>query len=220
MHQVVLALHRQQATQRHGLPMRPHRHPRLRRIVAWTAPLLAAACQDGSRSSPLGPSEEPAADLKIIALSPESAPPDLAAVSFYAYQGRHSRGSIRLTDQPGIARGREYLRLTMPKDALLARPDGSPSAPGDSVLFTIRVADPTRILFEMEPEGLRFNPSSMPELRIRYDIAAGDLNHDGRHDAQDDSVETHLAIWRQPAPGSAFVRLESAVRRHDQEVRA
>jgi hypothetical protein len=201
--------------------MRPHRHPRLRRIVAWTATLLAAAaCQDGFRSSPLGPSEEPPADLNIIALATESAPPDLAAVSFYAHQGQRTRGVIRLADQPGIARGREYLRLTIPKDALLTRPDGSPIAPGDSVLITIRVADPARVLFEMEPAGLRFNPSSMPELRIRYDIAAGDLNHDGRRDAQDDSVETHLGIWRQPAPGSAFVRLESEVHRVDQEVRA
>jgi hypothetical protein len=200
--------------------MRPHRHPRFCRIVAWTATLLAAACQDGFRSSPLGPGEEPPAELNIVTVSTESAPPDLAAVSFYAHQGQRSRGSVRLTDQPGIARGREYLRLTIPGDALVAYPNGSPIAPGDSVLITIRVADPSRILFEMEPAGLRFNPSSMPELRIRYDAAAGDLNHDGRHDAQDDSVETHLGIWRQPAPGASFVRLESEVRRHDQEVRA
>lgn len=200
--------------------MRPHRHPGLRRTVPWIATILAAACQDGSRSSPLGPGEEPAAALNVVALSPESAPPDLAAVSFYAHQGRRVMGRIRLADQPGIGRGREYLRLTIPKDALLTRPDGSPIAPGDSVLITIRVADPSRILFQMEPAGLRFNPSSMPELRIRYDIAGGDLNHDGRHDAQDDSLETHLGIWRQPDTGSPFVRLESTVQRATQDVRA
>ena len=199
--------------------MRPHRHAGLRR-TAWIATVLAAACQDGSRSSPLGPGEEPAVNLKIVALSPESAPPDLAAVSFYAYRGKRVQGRIRLADQPGIGRGRDSLRLPIPKDALLSRPVGSPIAPGDSVLITIRVADPARILFQMEPAGLRFNPSSMPELRIRYDIAGGDLNHDGRRDQQDDSLETHLGIWRQPDTGSSFVRLESTVQRASHDVRA
>jgi len=200
--------------------MQPYRHPGLRRAAAWIAAGLLAACHDGSRSSPLGPGEEPATALNIVSLSAQSAPPELAAVSFYARRGKRVEGRIRLADQPGIGRGRDYLRLTIPKDALLARPDGSPIAEGDSVLITIRVVDPARILFQMEPTGLQFNPSSMPELRIRYDIAAGDLNHDGRHDAQDDSVETHLGIWRQPDAGSSFVRLESTVQRTSQDVRA
>ena len=39
-------------------------------------------------------------------------------------------------------------------------------------------------------------------------------------DRQDDSLETHLGIWRQPDTGSPFVRLESTVQRASQDVRA
>lgn len=196
-------------------------HPRLRRATPWIATLLAAACsQDGLPTSPFGPGEEPAANLNVVSASSTAAPPELDAVSFYAWQGRRSEGRVYLTNQPGVARGHEYLRLTIPRDGLLAHPDGTPIAAGDSVLITIRVLDPTRILFQMEPGGLRFNPANMPELRIRYEIAAGDLNHDGLRDAQDDSIETHLGIWRQTDIQSPFVRLESAVWRNNREVRA
>lgn len=197
--------------------------PRLlpRRHAAWIAAILAAACsQDGTPSDPFGPSEQPAANLNIVAVAPVAAPPELQTVSFYARKDRQTEGRVRLADQPGRGRGNEYLRLTIPKDALLARPDGSPFALGDSVLITIRVADPARILFELEPAGLRFDPSRMAELRIRYDVAAGDLDHNGRHDQQDDSIEDHLGIWRQADPGASFVRLESIVARNNREVRA
>lgn len=195
--------------------------PSLRRAAPWIATVLAAACsQDGLPTSPFGPGEEPAANLNVVVAAPTAAPPDLAAVSFYARQGRRSEGRVYLTDQPGVGRGHEYLRLTIPRDGLLARPDGTPIATGDSVLITIRLLDPSRILFQMEPGGLRFNPASPAELRIRYEVADGDLNHDGLRDAQDDSVETHLGIWRQADPQSVFVRLESVVWRNNREVRA
>jgi hypothetical protein len=197
--------------------------PRLlpRRHAAWIAAVLAGACsQDGILTDPLGPSEQPAANLNIVAVAPTAAPPELQTVSFYARKDRRSEGRVRLADQPGQGRGNEYLRLTIPKDALLARPDGSPFAIGDSVLITIRVADPARILFELEPTGLRFDPARMAELRIRYEVTAGDLDHNGRHDEQDDSLENHLGIWRQPEPAAPFVRLESIVTRNNREVRA
>lgn len=192
-----------------------------RRPAAWIAALLAVACSDGGMpTDPFGPTEEPAADLNIVAVAPTAAEPESSSVSFWAYKNKRSEGRIRLADQPGQGRGNEYLRLTIPKDALLAHPDGTPFASLDSILITIRVADPARILFELEPSGLRFDPSAAPELRLRYDVAAGDLDRNGRHDADDDAIEDHLAIWRQEALEDPFMRLESVIIRNNHEVRA
>lgn len=189
--------------------------------VAWIAALLAVACSDsGMPTDPFGPTEEPAAQLNILSVVPTAAEPEAASVSFYAYKNKRSEGRIRLADQPGNGGGNEYLRLTIPKDALLAHPDGTPFASLDSVLITIRVADPARILFELEPSGLRFDPAAMPELRIRYEVADDDLDRNGRHDADDDSIEEHLGIWRQEALEDPFIRLESVVVRNNHEVRA
>jgi hypothetical protein len=192
-----------------------------RRPAVWIGLLLAVACSgDGMPTDPFGPAEQPASALNIVAAAPDAAPPEAASVSFYAYKDRSSEGRIRLADQPGRGRGNDYLRLTIPKEALLAHADGSPFATRDSVLITISIVDPQRILFQMEPAGLRFDPSVMPELRLRYDVAEDDLDRNGRHDAQDDSIEAHLGIWRQPDPASPFTRLESVVTRSNHEVRA
>ena len=49
------------------------------------------------------------------------------------------------------------------------------------------------------------------ELKIHYDHANGDLNDDGSVDAEDDSLESTLSIWRQEQPGDPFVRLTSVL---------
>jgi hypothetical protein len=171
-------------------------------------------------TDPFGPAEQPETQLNIVAVAPAAPEPAATTVSFYAFRNRRTEGRIGLSDRPGHGLGSEYLRLIIPRDALLAYPDGTPFATRDSVLVTIRVADPGRILFEMEPSGLRFDPSAMPELRIRYDVAEDDLDHNGHHDATDDSIANHLGIWRQEAPGDPFFRLESVVARNNHEVRA
>lgn len=200
------------------------RRPLLRqpiRRAAWIAALVSVACgQDGTPTDPFGPGEEPASSLNIVAAAPDAAPVEEPSVSFWAFEDRRSEGRIRLADQPGQGRGHEYLRLTIPQGALLARPDGSPFAQRDSVLITVRVADPARILFQMEPAGLRFDPAHMAELRIRYDIAGGDLDRNGRHDTDDEEIEAHLGIWRQATENSPFVRLESIATFGNHEVRA
>lgn len=192
----------------------------VRRTVLVAGAVVAAACSsDLTLSSPFGPSEEPAATLNILSVAASSPAPEAGSVTFVARKGRRTEGRVYLSDGHGH-RGTEYLRLTVDKNSLLTRPDGTPFADGDSVAITIRVADPTRILFEMLPAGLTFSADSPAELRIRYDVAGEDLDHTGGHDAQDDSVETHLGIWRQSAKNTSFVRLPSSVTRSHKEVRA
>ena len=195
-------------------------------IVAVSLAVAATACSgDLVTSSPLGPTEIPAPALNILSLAPGT-PPVAGTVTFFATKGRRSVGRVylengqggsehRREDDDGDTRGREYLRLTIDRNSLLARPDGTPIADGDSVLITIRVADPARILFELDPAGLMFHPDAPAELRIRYDVAGEDLDHDGRHTSRDDGLPDHLAIWRQADLNAAFVRLPSQVSRSE-----
>ncbi|MFL5516328.1 MAG: hypothetical protein ACJ8DJ_09230, partial [Gemmatimonadales bacterium] len=120
----------------------------------------------------------------------------------------------------GGGQGEEYLRLRVDAATLLALPDGTPVAQGDSVLIHVRVEDPTEMLFELEPSGLRFNPAAPARLKIHYDHADGDLNDDGLVDASDSTIETRLAIWRQESPGDPFVRLSSVLSLELDEVEA
>ncbi len=97
----------------------------------------------------------------------------------------------------------------MDADALLSYPDGTPFAEDDSVLITVRVVDPARLLFEFEPAGLAFNPSRPAELKIHYDKADDDLDEDGDIDVEDETLELTLGIWRQENDGDLFERLGS-----------
>ena len=103
------------------------------------------------------------------------------------------------------------MRLRVNANSLLATPDGLPIPPGDSVLITMSVVDPTEMLFDMQPTGLTFSPLAPAELKIHYDHANGDLNDDGTTDSRDSTIEQTLAIWRQENLGDPFVRLTSVL---------
>jgi hypothetical protein len=179
----------------------------LRRLTA--VPLaLVLACSDSA-----GPRDDdirPPSDLTILRLSAVSPPLFNPVASFYAVRGdnREVRVFFQKDDGSGEA-GDEYLRLRVDAEALLAYPDGTPFAGDDSVLITVRVVDPARLLFEFEPAGLTFSPSRPAELKIHYDEADDDLDEDGDIDLEDDALELTLAIWRQENDGDPFVRLGS-----------
>jgi hypothetical protein len=179
----------------------------LRRLIALPL-LLTLACSDSG-----GPDDDdtrPPSDLTILRLSEDSPPLFDPEESFYAIRGedREVRIFFENEDNPGEP-GDEYLRFEVDAEALLAYPDGTPFAEDDSVLITVRVVDPARLLFEFEPAGLTFSPSRPAELKIHYDKADDDLDEDGDVDIEDDALELTIAIWRQEADGDPFVRLGS-----------
>ena len=169
---------------------------------------LALACSNSG-----GPDDDdtrPPSDLTILRLSDDSPPLFNPVESFYAVRGdnREVRIFFEDEDDPGEA-GDEYLRFEVDNDALLAYPDGTPFVEDDSVLITVRVVDPARLLFEFEPAGLTFSPDRPAELKIHYDKADDDLDEDGDVDLEDDALELTLSIWRQEADDDPFVRLGS-----------
>jgi hypothetical protein len=179
-----------------------------------TAYLLLAAsllgCSDTS-----APTEKSPAELTILRLAPTSPPLFNPVDSFYALKGEDRELRIFFEDEVGAA-GEEYLRLRVDAPSLVARPDGTPFATGDSVLITVRVVDPARILFQLEPAGLGFSSVVPARLKIQYDRADDDLDDDGDLDGDDESLEGLLAIWRQELPGDPFARIGS-VRSEDLE---
>jgi hypothetical protein len=188
-------------------------------LAALLATALVACSGDSfTPSADDGPTEKSESLLSVIAVAP-TALPEATIVSFYAVKGQSSEQRL-YTVKPDGSRGDEYLRFTLDGKTLLARPDGTPFVNGDSVLITISVLDQSRMMFQFEPSGLKFNPANPAQLRISYAGAEGDLDNDGDHDSADDSLETRLAIWRQETPGTPFQRLSSLISTSDIVVRA
>ncbi len=160
----------------------------------------------------------PPASLNIVRHS-GIAPNVDTAVSFYAVRGSGREASLFYRTASGD-RGEEFVRLKLDQASLLARPDGTPVAQGDSVLITMRVVDPALLLVEFAPAGLQFSPAQPAELEMRYLEADSDFNEDGHHDSTDNAIEGALGIWRQETPSQPFVRLSSALTTADRSVRS
>jgi hypothetical protein len=180
--------------------------PALRILLLGAGAAAAASCSDTSSPD----DSRPPTELSVIHVAPTSTPLFNSTVSFYAKRGENREGSISFQDAGG-GEGEEYVRLRIDANSLLATPDGLPITPGDSVLITLTVVDPTEMLFDLQPTGLKFSPVEPARLKIHYDHANGDLNDDGVSNGQDDSLEHTLAIWRQENPGDPFVRLLSVL---------
>ena len=132
-------------------------------------------------------------------------------MSFWAYHDRDTEARIYYHAVLGAPDSAELLDFVVPSGALSRRPDGSPFGTGDSVLVTITVIDPLRMIAEFEPSGLEFSTSNPAHLTVWLSEADPDLNGDGHVDAQDATVEAQLAIWREEQAGDPWTRLSSHV---------
>ncbi len=185
------------------------RVPLTRWIFGLCAPavllLALAGCSDGL-TAPAPGDQRSEASLNIIRLAANAPPLFSSTVSFWARRGQNAKGELFFRSPDGT-RGEKFVTLDLSDRSLLTYPDGTPFATGDSVLITIRVTDPSKILIEFEPSGLRFDPQDPAELEIRYDHSDGDFNEDGHEDHDDAQIEQILGIWRQHLPADPFVRL-------------
>jgi hypothetical protein len=183
-------------------------------IALWAG--AAASCSD-SNGPPVD--TKPPSELSVIHVAPASTPLFNSTVSFYAKRGEDREGAIFFQDDVG-GQGEEYARIRVDANSLLALPDGTPIVPGDSVLITLSVVDPTEMLFDLQPTGLKFSPLDPARLKIHYDHADGDLNDDGVSDGRDTTIESTLAIWRQETLTDPFVRLTSVLTIESDEAEA
>ncbi|HSD33500.1 MAG TPA: hypothetical protein VLB49_16410 [Gemmatimonadales bacterium] len=172
----------------------------MRTIVAAAA--LALACTDST-----GPRQQlPTGQLHFL-MQAATAPALLSdTASFYAKVGEDRRVELfyrGLTSDTGEA----FLQFEVRAITLLKRPDGSSFQPGDSILITVAVGDPSKFDFTFSPAGLQFNPADPARLKIEYNYSDHDFNEDGVEDAEDAQAEGLLAIWRREPPDTLWTRL-------------
>jgi hypothetical protein len=170
--------------------------------MAGALALVLLGCGDNT-----GPAGVPDAQLTIVRQDTLAPPLLTTQASFWAKVG--DGREIRLFYQgaaPGDT-GDEYLRFEVPGDGLYRKPDGSAFQPGDSILITITVFDPTRFHYQFEPSGLRFSPEHPARLKVRYFNGEHDFNGDGVEDADDAAIETVLDLWRRTGPGALWFKV-------------
>ncbi|HYH81161.1 MAG TPA: hypothetical protein VEX86_15265 [Longimicrobium sp.] len=187
-----------------------------RRLLA-AATLLCATALGSCEGSPSGPGERPGDELVFIRAAADAPPLAFNQVQVWAKRGDRRRIEIPYA-KVGDYGGDKCLEFTIPGDALLTRPDGTPIARGDSVLITIRVVDPDAFNFEFSPAGLKFSSKDPAELRISYKWANPDFNGDGRVD--DDDERFDFDIWKQETEGARWIRIGTSDDSRAEELRA
>lgn len=175
---------------------------------------LVVACSDAS-----GPAQQ---RLDLNFLRPALTAPQVAnpVVAFYAKKGQDVEAIMWYRKHAGRPDSTEFMRFRLQDNSLLARPDGSAFAPGDSVLITITLADPQRLIIDMQPSGLRFSPVKPAELKLSFEEADEDLNEDGVVNEADGAIVGQFAIWKRERSGDPWLKLGSLVEIGTHEVKA
>jgi hypothetical protein len=132
-------------------------------------------------------------------------------VSFWAYYDHDTQARIVYHALPSLLDSATLVDFTVPSQSISELPDGSPLGPGDSVLVTMTVIDPVLMIVRFEPSGLQFSASNPAQLRLALGSADPDFDGDGSVNAQDDSIEARLHIWRQENTGDPWTQLPSTV---------
>ncbi len=176
-----------------------------RRLGALALTIASAACGTSpAEPDPPGTSKD-LSELVVLEL-PGTAPALFAdSVAFYAKPNRGSEAALYFQAASG-ERGDKFAELKIDDGTLLARPDGTPFGPNDSVRIVMR-AVPGKFMVELSPSGLRFNPADPASLKLKYDEADDDYDDDGDDDEDDDETERKLSIWRQENLGDPFVKI-------------
>lgn len=148
-----------------------------------------------------------------------TAPPLVTeSVSFWAVRGETREAEIRYQPRPGARTGNRLVRLKVDKRSLVNEPDGTPIAPGDSLLITITVVDADNMIVKLDPAGLVFAPNREAQLTLWYLEADHDFNEDGAIDQADAALEAGFAIWRQESPADPWQALVSTRQLQQDEV--
>lgn len=132
------------------------------------------------------------------------APPQLDRYEASFWAARGTTHTLRIDYLSGTGEARPYLTLTIPPNALLTRPDGTPFQVGDGVMITVAI-DTLELRVRFAPAGLVFSGDDPAQLQIWYAGADDDLNDDGVVDAQDQYIEQQrLGVWYQAEPGDSW----------------
>ena len=187
-----------------------------------TALLFAAsACHE----DPTAPRQDRAPAQAVTAtttphfLQAKAGAPSIAnpTIKFYAKKGQRKTVFMLYHARPGRRDSTDLIRFRLRENSLLRRPNGSQIRAGDSVLITLKLVDPVKLVVDFQPAGLRFNPQDPADLRIRWNETNPDVNRDGSVNQQDATLKQRLNIWRRESSTTPWVRTQSVVNVPSQE---
>jgi hypothetical protein len=173
-----------------------------RKSPGRVAPLLAVLLLWGCVASTAPDPGVPTSSLHF--LSPNPGAPTLVTdtVRFYAVAGQDRSASLYYHAAAGQADSVQFLAFDVPAGALEQLPDGTTIAPGDSLLITIAIADPTRLIVAFQPSGLVFESGRPAQLTLSFANADSSLTAHG---------VSGLAMWRQEQAGDPWHKVPSNV---------
>ncbi|HSJ63474.1 MAG TPA: hypothetical protein VK922_06140 [Gemmatimonadaceae bacterium] len=187
------------------------------RVLILLAAALLAACDDSTGTQVVQRNET---DLAFLRTADDAPPLASIVASFWAVRGEERELRLSYRSRPGRTDSTEFLRLRIGDASLVTLPSGLPIALGDSLLITVTVIDPARMIVELQPAGLLFARGEPAELEMRYREADPDYDDDGDVDEDDARIEQRLGIWRQEAVGQPWVRISTDVRVDSDDVKA
>jgi hypothetical protein len=195
----------------------------MRRVTPFLLALVITfgACRDDPTGLPENSALTPAVTaastphfLRAKAGAPTIANP---VIRFYAKKGQRKTVFMLYHARPGQKDSTDLIRFRLRENSLLARPDGRPIKNGETVLITLRLVDPVRLIVDFQPAGLRFNPRDPADLRIRWAETNPDVNRDGVVNQQDAALKERLKIWRRESSTQPWTRTPSLVNVPSQE---
>lgn len=195
----------------------------MRRVTPFLLALVISvgACRDDPTAPPQDSAITPAVTtastphfLRAKAGAPTIANP---VIRFYAKKGQRKTVFMLYHARPGQKDSTDLIRFRLRENSLLARPDGRPIKNGETVLITLRLVDPVKLIVDFQPAGLRFNPRDPADLRIRWAETNPDVNRDGVVNRQDATLKERLKIWRRESSTQPWTRTPSLVNVPSQE---
>ena len=185
--------------------------------LAFAAALSIPGC---SSSDIAAPEERPVDGLKFLMVRAGAPPLAATVTSFYAVRGRNAGVDIWYRAAPGSKDSTKFLEFRLDNVSLDRRPDGTAFADGDSVRITLTVTDPSRLIIDFQPSGLRFAAKNPARMKMFFSQVGDDLDGDGRVDGNDDAIQQQLSVWRQEAMGAPWFKVSSVVVKSNKEVDA
>ena len=185
--------------------------------LAFAAALSIPGC---SGSDIVAPEQRPVDKLKFLVVRAGAPPLATTVTSFYAVRGRNAGVDIWYRPAPGSKDSTKFLEFRLDNTSLDRRPDGTAFANGDSVRITLTVTDPSRLIIDFQPSGLRFSARNPARMKMFFSQVDDDLDGDGKVDGNDDAIEQQLSIWRQETLGAPWFKVSSAVIKSNKEIDA
>lgn len=187
--------------------------------------MVAAACSVGVEEPVIELPPTPTqgtSTLVLNKLDTAAGAPAIAnpVVQFYAVKGEDREAFMYYAKRPTGNDSTVFVRFRVRKRSLLARPDGTPIADGDSVLITMTLTDPAHLEVTMAPAGLTFSPSDPADIKLSFLETDDDLNKDGSVNAADAALQNLLSVWKRETPTAPWTKLPSTVSAGSHEIEA